>query len=70
MCDKNLFPRPSPLEAPLTNPAISTKDIVVFIFFLEEDIFVNSSNLLSGTGTIPSLGSIVQKGKFLLLELY
>jgi len=37
---------------------------VVFIFFLEEDIFVNSSNLLSGTGTIPSLGSIVQKGKF------
>ena len=56
----------------MTNPAISTKDIVVFIFFLEEDIFVNSSNLLSGTGTIPSLGSIVQKGKFsawALLEL-
>ena len=29
MCDKNLFPNPSPLEAPLTKPAISTKEIVV-----------------------------------------
>ena len=64
MCDKNLFPRPSPLEAPLTNPAISTNDIVVLIFFLEEDIFANLFNLSSGTGTIPSLGSIVQNGKF------
>ena len=38
MCDKNLFPNPSPLEAPLTRPAISTKDIVVFIYFLELEI--------------------------------
>tara|TARA_B100000965_G_C19242616_1_gene605079 strand:- start:463 stop:591 length:129 start_codon:yes stop_codon:yes gene_type:complete len=33
ICDKNLFPRPSPFEAPFTRPAISTNDIVVFIFF-------------------------------------
>ena len=64
MCDKNLFPRPSPLEAPLTYPAISTNDIVVLIFFLEEDIFANLVSLSSGTGTIPSLGAIVQNGKF------
>ena len=38
MCDNNLFPNPSPLEAPFTRPAMSTKDIVVFIFFLESEI--------------------------------
>ena len=31
---------------------------------LEDDIFVSTSNLLSGTGTTPSFGSIVQNGKF------
>ena len=45
MCDKNLFPNPSPLEAPFTSPAISTNDIVVFIFFLELEILTNLSNL-------------------------
>ena len=45
MWDKNLLPNPSPLEAPSTNPAISTKDIVVFIFFFEFEILTNSSNL-------------------------
>ena len=29
ICERNLLPKPSPLEAPLTNPAISTKVIVV-----------------------------------------
>ena len=29
MCDKNLLPKPSPFEAPFTNPAISTKVILV-----------------------------------------
>ena len=28
ICDRNLFPSPSPLEAPFTNPAISTNSIV------------------------------------------
>ena len=70
MWDKNLFPRPSPFEAPFTKPAISTKDIVVFIFFLEDDIVANLSNLSSGTITTPSFGSIVQKGKFSAWALF
>ena len=56
----------------MTSPAISTKDIVVLIFFFELEILVNCSSLKSGTGTIPMLGSIVQNGKFsacALLEL-
>ena len=64
MCDKNLFPNPSPLEAPLTKPAISTKEIVVWIFFFELEISTNLSSLSSGTGTKPIFGSIVQNGKF------
>ena len=35
ICDKNLLPNPSPLDAPFTNPAISTNEIVVFIIFFE-----------------------------------
>ena len=27
--DRNLLPKPSPFDAPLTKPAISTNDIVV-----------------------------------------
>ena len=34
------------------------------IFFVELDIETNFSNLLSGTGTTPMFGSIVQNGKF------
>ena len=44
MCDKNLLPSPSPFEAPLTRPAISTNSIVVFIFFFDFDISTNLSN--------------------------
>ena len=58
------MPKPSPFDAPLTRPAISTKDMEVLIFFFEFDIKTKFSNLSSGTGTIPTLGSIVQKGKF------
>ena len=47
ICDKNLLLRPSPLEAPLL-PAISTNDIVVFIFF-DLEISDNLSSLSSGT---------------------
>ena len=72
MWDKNLFPRPSPFDAPLTKPAISTNEIVVLIIFFDFEIFARFSNLSSGTGTIPIFGSIVQNGKFAawaLLEL-
>ena len=33
-------------------------------FFFESDILTNLFNLSSGTGTTPTLGSIVQNGKF------
>ena len=58
------MPNPSPLEAPLTRPAISTNEIVVFIFFFEVEILASLSSLSSGTATMPIFGSIVQKGKF------
>ena len=61
---RNLLPNPSPLDAPLTSPAISTKEMVVFIIFLDFETLDKLFNLSSGTGTIPTFGSIVQKGKF------
>ena len=33
ICERNLLPKPSPLEAPFTKPAISTKVMLVNIFF-------------------------------------
>jgi len=59
---KNLFPRPSPFEAPATSPAISTNSTIagcIFSGFTMDDI---SCKRLSGTSTIPTLGSMVQKG--------
>ena len=38
MWDRNLLPNPSPFEAPLTRPAISTNEIVVFIVFFDSEI--------------------------------
>src|SRR5699024_11693543 len=61
---KNLFPNPSPLEAPFTIPAISVNSNVVGIVFFGCTISVNTSNLLSGTSTMPTLGSIVANGLF------
>ena len=58
-----MFPNPSPFEAPLARPAISTNEIVVLIIFLDLEILAKFSSLSSGTGTIPTFGSIVQKGK-------
>ena len=64
ICDKNLLPKPSPSEAPLTKPAISTNSVVVGITFSGLTISAIFINLWSGTGTMPLFGSIVQKGKF------
>src|SRR5690606_2536173 len=61
---KNWFPNPSPLEAPFTRPAMSTISIVLGTIRCG---FTSSANLLrrgSGTVMTPTLGSIVQKGKF------
>src|SRR5699024_12711490 len=55
--------KPSPLLAPLTIPAISVNSNAVGIVFLG---FTNSVNLfkrLSGTSTIPTLGSMVANGE-------
>src|SRR5690554_7675092 len=63
---KNWFPNPSPLLAPFTSPAISTISTVAgctLSGFTNSD---NFSNLGSGTFTTPTLGSIVQNGKFAL----
>ena len=62
ICDKNLFPNPSPLLAPFTKPAISTNSIIACVILSESYIFPRTSNLSSGTGTTPTFGSIVQNG--------
>ena len=62
ICDKNLFPNPSPFDAPFTNPAISVNSNVVSINFFGLYISFNTFNLLSGTVTIPTFGSIVANG--------
>ena len=62
MCDKNLLPRPSPLDAPATNPAISVNSNVVGTTLLGLYIFFKNSTRMSGTNTIPTLGSIVANG--------
>ncbi len=61
---KNLFPSPSPFDAPLTSPAISTNLSVVYIFFSDLSMPARMSMRGSGTSTIPMFGSIVVKGKF------
>jgi hypothetical protein len=63
---KNWLPRPSPCEAPLTRPAMSTNSRLVGMIFSELNIFANWPRRSSGTGTTPTLGSIVQKGKLAL----
>jgi len=59
---KNLLPRPSPLDAPATRPAISTNSTIAGWVFSGLTIAMSFSILGSGTSTIPILGSIVQKG--------
>jgi len=61
---RNLFPNPSPLLAPFTKPAISTISTVVGIIFCGCTNSASLFNLLSGTVITPTLGSMVQKGKF------
>ena len=60
--DKNLLPRPSPWEAPLTNPAISVNSYAVGINLFGSYISFNLSILSSGTVTTPTFGSIVANG--------
>ena len=63
MLAKNLFPNPSPLLAPFTNPAMSTISTVVGTTLSGLTIFSNTARRSSGTVITPTLGSIVQNGK-------
>ena len=62
--DKKAFPRPCPLWAPFTRPAISTTFRKAGILLAGLWYWQRKSNLSSGTGTLLSFGSIVQNGKF------
>ena len=62
MWERNLFPRPSPLLAPLTRPAISTNSITAGVILAELYNFARLLTRSSGTATMPTLGSIVQNG--------
>ena len=64
MLARNWLPRPSPFEAPRTRPAISTKVIRVGMICLLPAIAASLSRRGSGTATSPTLGSMVQNGKF------
>ncbi len=60
----HLLPRPSPLLAPLTRPAMSTNSTVVGTVAAELLSWLSTAKRSSGTATTPTLGSMVQKGKF------
>jgi hypothetical protein len=62
MLPRNWLPRPSPLLAPFTRPAISTKPSWVGITLALPPILASASRRPSGTATWPTFGSIVQNG--------
>src|SRR5262245_40637642 len=61
---RNWLPRPSPLEAPLTRPAISTKVSRVGLILADFASFASTSRRGSGTITSPTFGSMVLNGYF------
>ena len=62
MLARNLLPKPSPLLAPATKPAISTNSMVVGNTRSGLTISANASKRGSGIGTTPVFGSMVQNG--------
>ena len=62
MCVRNLLPRPSPWLAPLTRPAMSTNSIAAGMTTPVLAMRWSSYSRASGTVTMPTLGSMVQKG--------
>ena len=60
----HLLPRPSPLLAPFTRPAMSTNSTVVGTVAAELLRRLSTASRSSGTATTPTLGSMVQNGKF------
>ena len=62
MLARNLLPSPSPSLAPLTMPAMSTKDTVAGTIRSLWKILARTSRRGSGRGTTPTFGSIVANG--------
>src|SRR5437870_1201771 len=62
MLARNWLPRPSPLEAPFTRPAMSTNSSWVLTILAELAMAASLSSRKSGTATRPTLGSMVQNG--------
>src|SRR5690554_882376 len=60
---RNWLPRPSPWQAPLTRPAMSTKLMRAGCTLIDLPISASLSSRASGTETSPTLGSMVQNGK-------
>jgi len=62
MFARNWLPRPAPSLAPLTRPAMSTNSTVAGNTRCGFAISDRRSSRSSGTGTIPTLGSMVANG--------
>ena len=62
MLARNWLPSPSPFDAPLTRPAMSTNSSWVLMILAELAIAASLSSRGSGTATRPTLGSMVQNG--------
>ena len=62
MFARNLLPSPSPTDAPRTMPAMSTKETVAGRTFSDPKISARRPSRSSGSGTTPTLGSIVANG--------
>ena len=62
MLARNWLPRPSPLLAPATRPAMSTNSTMAGWIFWGWTISASLARRGSGTSTMPTLGSMVQKG--------
>ena len=62
MFARNWLPRPSPWLAPATRPAMSTNSTVAGTILAGWSISASFSRRSSGTGTMPTLGSMVAKG--------
>ena len=56
------MPRPAPWLAPFTKPAMSTNSMTAGVFLSGSYISARWSSRSSGTATMPTLGSMVQKG--------
>ena len=62
MCAKNLLPKPSPVLAPATKPAMSTNSTMAGTMRSGVMISASCCRRGSGTSTTPTLGSMVQNG--------